>query len=166
MRSEGGGDGNPALSGNGRGRQKGKQGKCLWQLCLQGSLFCGCEGVKKTRMSLEQFGFLVEQACLLGGFDDVRGQDVAKQQGRGRVVPAVVLQRLAVVFVGVAVAASVRAGVVVPQSAALHAGASFPVAFMGGSLEVDAQGLAEYLGGHAAAALDAILFVFLGRGTC
>ena len=78
--------------------------------------------MRKTRKSLKQFGFLVEQACLPGGFDDVRGQDVVEQQGRGRVVPAVVLQRLAVVFVGVAVAASVRAGVVVPQSAALHAG--------------------------------------------
>ena len=64
--------------------------------------------MRKTGMNLKQFGFLVEQACLPGGFDDVRGQDVAKQQGRGRVVPAVVLQRLAVVFVGVAVAASVR----------------------------------------------------------
>lgn len=122
--------------------------------------------MRKTRKSLKQFGFLVEQACLPGGFDDVRGQDVAEQQGRGRVVPAVVLQRLAVVFVGVAVAASVRAGVVVPQSAALHAGTSFPVAFMGGFLEVDAQGLAEYLGSHASAALDAILLVFVGRGTC
>ena len=45
-------------------------------------------------------------------------------------------------------------------------GTSFPVAFMGGFHKVDAQNMGGNLCCHASSALDAILFVVVGRGTC
>ncbi len=76
----------------------------------------------------------------------------------------IVLQGLFVVFVGVAVAASVGAGVVVPQSPALHAKASGSVPFVGRFLEMEAQCIGKDFRRHAAAPVDAKLLVVLLGG--
>ena len=75
----------------------------------------------------------------------------------------IVLHGLCVVFVGVAVAATVGAGVVVPQSPALHAKTSCAVSLMGRFLEMDTQRIGEDFRRHAAAPVDAERLVVLLR---
>ena len=58
------------------------------------------------------------------------------------------------VFVGVAVAATVGAGVVVPQSPALYAKTSGAVSLMGRFLERDTQRVGEDFRRHAATPVD------------
>ena len=62
-----------------------------------------------------------------------------QQQGRMRVVGEIVLQSFRVIFVGVAVAATVGAGVIVSQSPAFQAKAPGAVPFVGSFLEMDAD---------------------------
>ena len=75
----------------------------------------------------------------------------------------IILERPRVVFVGVAVAATVGAGVVVPQSPALHAKTSCAVSLMGRFLEMDTQRVGEDFRRHAATPLDAERLVVLLR---
>ena len=75
----------------------------------------------------------------------------------------IILQSLVMVFVGVAVAATVGAGVVVPQSPALHTKTSGAVSLMGRFLEMDAQGVGEDFRRHAATPVDAERLVVLFR---
>ncbi len=75
----------------------------------------------------------------------------------------IVLHSLSVVFVGVAVAATVGAGVVVPQSPALYAKTSGAVSLMGRFLEMDSQRVGEDFRRHAAAPVYAERLVVLLR---
>ncbi len=75
-----------------------------------------------------------------------------------------VLQGLFVVFVGVAVAAAVGAGVVISEAPAFHAQASCTIPFVSRSLESNAQRVGEDLRRHAAAPVDAKLLVVLLGG--
>ncbi len=61
---------------------------------------------------------------------------MSQKQRRSRGMRQVVLKGLAMVLIGIAVAASVRAGVVITQSTALHAQASRPVPLVLRFLEV------------------------------
>ena len=67
------------------------------------------------------------------------------------------------VFVGVAVAATVGAGVVVPQSPALYAQTSGAVSLMGRFLELDTQRVGKDFRRHAAIPVDAERLVILLR---
>ena len=75
----------------------------------------------------------------------------------------IVLHSLSVVFVGVAVAATVGAGVVVPQSPALDAKTSGTVSLMGRFLEMDTQRVGEDFRRHTATPVDAEQLVVLLR---
>ena len=75
----------------------------------------------------------------------------------------IILERPRVVFIGVAVAATVGAGVVVPQSPALDAKTSGAVSLIGRFLEMDAQGVGEDFRRHAAAPVNAERLVILLR---
>ena len=78
----------------------------------------------------------------------------------------IVLQGLVVVFVGVAVAATVGAGIVVAQAPAFHTEASGAIALMRRFLKVQAECLAEDFRGHATAGGDAepLIALFGGAG--
>ena len=76
----------------------------------------------------------------------------------------IILERPRVVFVGVAVAAAVGTGVVVPQSPALYAKASGAVSLMGRFLEMDTHRVGEDFLRHAATPVDAERLVVLLRG--
>ena len=75
----------------------------------------------------------------------------------------IVLHSLCMVFVGVAVAATVGTGVIVPQSPALYAKTSGAVSLMGCFLEMDAQGVGEDFRRHAATPVDAERLVVILR---
>ena len=75
----------------------------------------------------------------------------------------IVLQSLCVVFVGVAVAATVGAGVVVSQSPALYAKTSGAVPLMGRFLEMDTLRIGDDFRRHAATPVDAERLVVILR---
>ena len=113
--------------------------------------------------SVKQTEFLRQEGFLLQRLDGIGRQQMAQQQRRFRIVGEIILERPRVVFIGVAVAATVGAGVVVPQSPALYAKTSCAVSLMGRFLEMDTQRVGEDFRRHAAAPVNAERLVILLR---
>lgn len=69
----------------------------------------------------------------------VSGQKMSCHQGRMWVVKSVILLRLLMVVVGIAVSATIDAGVVVAKSTTLHAPATGAVALLGHLLKMQTE---------------------------